>query len=158
MSALSVAGMNSWSPVEVWSPFQNGFARLTVVSVAWLLTVQTAACLAAFPFGSEIKDAEDLAWRFAFAWLHHLVLTGIAVIGFGFAAVHAWCLSTLMNGTTSVASGLRVAFLNQLMASAVAHLLVEDGDWRAWLELAVAVGLAIAMFVIRHLASRPDST
>ena len=149
--------MNSWSPVDTWSPFQNGFLRLVVVSIAWLLTVQLAGGLAALPFGSERMNAEDLAWSFGFAWLQHLVITGIAVIGFAFAGVHAWSLSTMMNGTTAVSTGLRVAFINQLMTSAVAHFLIGNGDWRAGLELVAGLLLAIGMFVIRHLDSRAES-
>ncbi len=152
-----MTGMNSWSPVEVWSPFQNGFARLVAVSIAWLLAVQLAGGLAALPFSSNQMDAEDLAWGFGLAWFQHLVITGIAVVGFGFVAVHAWSLSTMMNGTSSVSIGLRVAFVNQVVTSAVAQLLVEGGDWRAGLELVTGLLIATGMFVIRHLDSRVES-
>lgn len=102
-------------------------------------------------------NMEDLAWSFGLAWFQHLVVTGIAVVGFGFAAVHAWCLSTMVNGTSSVSTGLRVAFVNQVLTSAVAQLLVADGDWRAGLELLTGLLLAIGMFVIRHLDSHAES-
>jgi hypothetical protein len=116
--------------------------------LAWGLTCALAGAIPVLiSEGGMIQPAVALG----FAWMLHLIVAGIGVVGIFFILLHAWCLHSLIFTEDSRSRALAGAFLCQFTVSVIANsLLREDLSASSIAAWALATALLLP-FVLRPL-------
>lgn len=132
---------------DVFSAFGEAVTGLIGGSLAWLLTCSLAGVVASITAETRYGYSIDIEWGWAFAWIGHLAVAGVALWGLLVICIHVWCISELVNGTERPFRTLVIAFFVQLTTSSIVILTLE----REVFERIAVVWVACATVVINYL-------
>jgi hypothetical protein len=137
------------------SPFATSLVREAAQGtvggfLTWLCTCAVAGII---PTAAAAEGFDNASWAWAFAWLGHLAIAGIAVWGVVVICIHVACLSALIHGTGRVLRVVAAAFGAQLTTSAIAVVSFDHDTFRrvaiAWLVCTIPlISFVIGSFVV----------
>ena len=92
----------------------------------WALTCAFADAIAT---AATAGPHDEFNWSWAFSWIGHLALAGFGLWGLVVIAIHACCVSALIQGTERILCVVAIIFSAQLTTSTIIASILDSEHW-----------------------------